>query len=92
MMDGRVETLHPKVHGGILGRRGTDDAIYAEQMASKAAMTMVVVNLHHSPQTVANPNVTRRRHRKQYWWITAWYACRGKIHDHVSDGDQASGL
>ena len=25
MMDGRVKTLHPKVHGGILGRRGTDD-------------------------------------------------------------------
>ena len=27
MMDGRVKTLHPKVHGGILGRRGTDDVI-----------------------------------------------------------------
>ena len=27
MMDGRVKTLHPKVHGGILGRRGTDEAI-----------------------------------------------------------------
>jgi len=27
MMDGRVKTLHPKIHGGILGRRGTDDAI-----------------------------------------------------------------
>ena len=27
MMDGRVKTLHPKVHGGILGRRGVDDAI-----------------------------------------------------------------
>jgi len=27
MMDGRVKTLHPKVHGGILGRRGIDDAI-----------------------------------------------------------------
>ncbi|PHX42599.1 phosphoribosylaminoimidazolecarboxamide formyltransferase [Pseudomonas sp. NZIPFR-PS2] len=30
MMDGRVKTLHPKIHGGILGRRGTDDAIMAE--------------------------------------------------------------
>ena len=30
MMDGRVKTLHPKVHGGILGRRGTDDAVMAE--------------------------------------------------------------
>ncbi len=27
MMDGRVKTLHPKVHGGILGRRGQDDTI-----------------------------------------------------------------
>ncbi|MBU5856453.1 bifunctional phosphoribosylaminoimidazolecarboxamide formyltransferase/IMP cyclohydrolase, partial [Vibrio cholerae O1] len=27
MMDGRVKTLHPKVHGGILGRRGQDDAV-----------------------------------------------------------------
>ena len=33
MMDGRVKTLHPKVHGGILGRRGTDDAIMTENMA-----------------------------------------------------------
>src|SRR6187431_216097 len=30
MMDGRVKTLHPKVHGGILGRRGTDDAVMAQ--------------------------------------------------------------
>ncbi|HHS99964.1 MAG TPA: bifunctional phosphoribosylaminoimidazolecarboxamide formyltransferase/IMP cyclohydrolase, partial [Thiomicrospira sp.] len=30
MMDGRVKTLHPKIHGGLLGRRGTDDAIMAE--------------------------------------------------------------
>ncbi|NOU22313.1 MAG: bifunctional phosphoribosylaminoimidazolecarboxamide formyltransferase/IMP cyclohydrolase, partial [Methyloglobulus sp.] len=27
MMDGRVKTLHPKIHGGILGRRGMDDAV-----------------------------------------------------------------
>ncbi len=30
MMDGRVKTLHPKIHGGVLGRRGQDDAIMAE--------------------------------------------------------------
>ena len=29
IMDGRVKTLHPKVHGGLLGRRGTDDAVMA---------------------------------------------------------------
>ncbi|HQR24061.1 MAG TPA: bifunctional phosphoribosylaminoimidazolecarboxamide formyltransferase/IMP cyclohydrolase, partial [Steroidobacteraceae bacterium] len=30
IMDGRVKTLHPKIHGGLLGRRGTDDAVMAE--------------------------------------------------------------
>src|SRR6187551_1996701 len=30
MMDGRVKTLHPTVHGGLLGRAGTDDAVMAE--------------------------------------------------------------
>ena len=30
MMDGRVKTLHPKIHGGILGRRGQDDAVMAQ--------------------------------------------------------------
>lgn len=30
MMDGRVKTLHPKIHGGILARRGQDDAVMAE--------------------------------------------------------------
>ena len=30
MMDGRVKTLHPKIHGGILGRRGTDDSVMNE--------------------------------------------------------------
>ncbi|MGO5000098.1 bifunctional phosphoribosylaminoimidazolecarboxamide formyltransferase/IMP cyclohydrolase [Oceanisphaera sp. W20_SRM_FM3] len=52
MMDGRVKTLHPKVHGGILGRRGTDDAIMAEH--GIAAIDMVVVNLYPFANTVAN--------------------------------------
>jgi len=30
MMDGRVKTLHPKIHGGILGRRGTDDQVMSD--------------------------------------------------------------
>lgn len=54
MMDGRVKTLHPKVHGGILGRRGTDDEIMREHEIS--AIDMVVVNLYPFEQTVANPN------------------------------------
>ena len=41
MMDGRVKTLHPKVHGGILGRRGVDDAVMKEH--SIKAIDMVIV-------------------------------------------------
>lgn len=51
MMDGRVKTLHPKVHGGILGRRGQDDAIMAQYAI--APIDMVVVNLYPFAQTVA---------------------------------------
>ncbi len=54
MMDGRVKTLHPKVHGGILGRRGIDDAVMAENGIK--AIDMVVVNLYPFEQTIANPD------------------------------------
>jgi len=54
MMDGRVKTLHPKVHGGILGRRGQDDAVMAEHGID--AIDMVVVNLYPFENTVADPN------------------------------------
>lgn len=54
MMDGRVKTLHPKVHGGILGRRGIDDAIMAANGINP--IDMVVVNLYPFEQTVANPD------------------------------------
>ena len=54
MMDGRVKTLHPKVHGGILGRRGIDDAVMAENGIQ--AIDMVVVNLYPFEQTVAKPD------------------------------------
>ncbi len=56
MMDGRVKTLHPKVHGGILARRGQDDAVMAEHGIN--AIDMVVVNLYPFEQTVANPDCT----------------------------------
>jgi phosphoribosylaminoimidazolecarboxamide formyltransferase/IMP cyclohydrolase len=54
MMDGRVKTLHPKVHGGILARRGQDDAVMAEHGIN--AIDMVVVNLYPFEATVANPD------------------------------------
>ena len=56
MMDGRVKTLHPKIHGGILGRRGTDDAVMAEH--GIGGIDLVVVNLYPFEQTVARPDCT----------------------------------
>ena len=54
MMDGRVKTLHPKIHGGILGRRGTDDAVMTDNEIG--AIDLVVVNLYPFEATVANPD------------------------------------
>ena len=54
MMDGRVKTLHPKVHGGILARRGQDDVVMAEHGID--AIDMVVVNLYPFEATVARPD------------------------------------
>ena len=54
MMAGRVKTLHPKVHGGILGRRGIDDAIMQEH--DIAPIDLVIINLYPFQQTVANPD------------------------------------
>lgn len=51
MMDGRVKTLHPRVHGGILGRRGQDDAVMDAH--DIAPIDMVVVNLYPFEETVA---------------------------------------
>lgn len=56
IMDGRVKTLHPTIHGGILGRRGQDDAVMAEHGIE--AIDMVVVNLYPFAQTVARPDCT----------------------------------
>ncbi len=54
MMDGRVKTLHPKVHGGILGRRGQDDAIMDQH--GIRPIDMVVVNLYPFAATIARPD------------------------------------
>ncbi len=56
MMDGRVKTLHPKVHGGILGRREQDDAIMATHGIQP--IDMVVVNLYPFAETVAKAGCT----------------------------------
>ena len=56
MMDGRVKTLHPKIHGGILGRRGTDDDIMVRN--DIGGIDLVVVNLYPFEATIANPDCT----------------------------------
>ncbi|GAM58882.1 IMP cyclohydrolase [Vibrio ishigakensis] len=56
MMDGRVKTLHPKVHGGVLGRRGQDDEVM-ENHGIKP-IDMVVVNLYPFAATVAKEGCT----------------------------------
>jgi phosphoribosylaminoimidazolecarboxamide formyltransferase/IMP cyclohydrolase len=58
MLDGRVKTLHPKIHGGILGRR--DLASHQDQMARQGIqpIDMVVVNLYQFEQAIAKPGCT----------------------------------
>jgi len=54
IMDGRVKTLHPTIHGGLLGRSGTDDAVMAEH--GIAPIDLLVVNLYPFAATVAKPD------------------------------------
>ncbi|MDH5393695.1 MAG: bifunctional phosphoribosylaminoimidazolecarboxamide formyltransferase/IMP cyclohydrolase [Gammaproteobacteria bacterium] len=54
MMDGRVKTLHPKIHGGILGRRGIDDEVMAEHGIEP--IDLIVVNLYPFAETIARPD------------------------------------
>ena len=56
IMDGRVKTLHPKIHGGLLGRRGTDDAVMARE--GIAPIDLLVVNLYPFASTIARPGVS----------------------------------
>ena len=56
IMDGRVKTLHPKVHGALLGRRGQDDEVMAEHGIEP--IDLVVVNLYPFEATVSRPDCT----------------------------------
>ncbi len=56
IMGGRVKTLHPTIHGGILARRDTDQTVLAEQGID--AIDLVVVNLYPFAATVARPGCT----------------------------------
>ncbi|RMH92873.1 bifunctional phosphoribosylaminoimidazolecarboxamide formyltransferase/IMP cyclohydrolase PurH [Lysobacter pythonis] len=56
MMDGRVKTLHPKVHGGLLGRAGTDDEVMAEH--GIAPIDLLVLNLYPFEEVSRQPGVS----------------------------------
>jgi phosphoribosylaminoimidazolecarboxamide formyltransferase/IMP cyclohydrolase len=56
MMDGRVKTLHPMVHGGLLGRAGIDDAVMAEH--GIAPIDLLVLNLYPFEQVSVKPDAS----------------------------------
>src|SRR4029079_15412063 len=58
MMDGRIKTIHPKIHGGILCRRDNPDDMAAIAEQGIAPFELVVVNLYPFQETVAKPDVT----------------------------------
>ena len=58
MMDGRVKTLHPRLHGGILARRDHPEDLQAAQAHGIGLVDVVIVNLYPFEQTVARPGVT----------------------------------
>jgi phosphoribosylaminoimidazolecarboxamide formyltransferase/IMP cyclohydrolase len=56
MMDGRVKTLHPHIHGGLLARRGVDDAVLKKH--GIAAIDVLAVNLYPFEAATARPDCT----------------------------------
>jgi len=58
MLDGRVKTLHPKVHGGLLGRRNNPEHVKQMREHGIEPIDLVVVNLYPFEQTVARPECT----------------------------------
>ena len=56
IMDGRVKTLHPVIHGGLLGRRGTDEAVMEKHGIEP--IDLLVVNLYPFEQTIARADTT----------------------------------
>ena len=56
IMDGRVKTLHPVIHGGLLGRRGKDEAVMTEHGIEP--IDLLAVNLYPFEETVADPDAT----------------------------------
>ncbi|MCH3915006.1 MAG: IMP cyclohydrolase [Acidaminococcaceae bacterium] len=60
MMDGRVKTLNPKIHGGILAIRSNPDHVRDMEKNGIKPIDLVVVNLYPFRETIAKPNVTEQ--------------------------------
>ena len=58
MLDGRVKTLHPRIHGGLLGRRDLSAHVEAMDKHDIPPIGLLVVNLYPFEQTIAKPNCT----------------------------------
>lgn len=58
MMDGRVKTLHPKIHGGLLGVRDNPDHMNAMEQHGISPVDIVVINLYPFEQTIAREDIT----------------------------------
>src|SRR5437899_11309007 len=58
MMDGRIKTLHPKIHGALLALRDNDDHLAAMREHGIEPIDMIVVNLYPFEQTIAKEGVT----------------------------------
>ena len=56
IMNGRVKTLHPKIHGGLLARRGTDEPVMKTHLIDP--IDLLVVNLYPFKETISNPNTS----------------------------------
>ena len=58
ILDGRVKTLHPRIHGGLLGKRSNPAHIEEMKQQGIEGIDVVVNNLYPFQQTIANPNAT----------------------------------
>jgi phosphoribosylaminoimidazolecarboxamide formyltransferase/IMP cyclohydrolase len=58
MMDGRIKTLHPKIHGGLLARRDDPNHLAAMRTHGISPIDLVCINLYPFQQTIAKPGVT----------------------------------
>lgn len=58
MMDGRVKTLHPKIHGGLLGRRDSESHMEAMEKEAIQPIDIVYVNLYPFKETILKPETT----------------------------------